>query len=210
MYVRKFGKSSRDWPDPGTDCHQTGFPRAANTYSRFLITNFFPEKRFVTHIHAPASIKAALRHGVGTQVIVREPLPSIASLCMKHDFPQNTPSDIEPALMRYHRYHQYVLKVVNSVKILDFHSVVDHTADFIEFMGSELSVPVSRSEILSRLPSLQKRFQEKESSKKVSGSSLPNADRDIAKKVYIDLIKSHPIYESVCGVYHQLLEKRSL
>ncbi|MEO0794217.1 MAG: hypothetical protein AAFX93_03590 [Verrucomicrobiota bacterium] len=210
FYVRRASRISTDWPNESTDCHQTGFPRSANTYSRYLITNFFPEKRFVTHIHAVASIKAALRKRVFTQVIVRDPQSSVSSLCMKYSLSDTNEALIGETLESYLRYHSYVLRSRDSLEVIDFLTVTTDPEAFVAHMGRALGVALDPSEIGPKIEQLQQDFRAKEKTKKVSGSSLPNDERNKAKERYRLTIESHPLFNGANNCYEQLVSKRAV
>lgn len=70
-------------PGKGTDCHMTGFPRTANTYTRHLVRSLYPNRDVVTHIHTIASLRRAIKYSIPLVVIFRNPLDSVVSLALK-------------------------------------------------------------------------------------------------------------------------------
>ncbi len=58
-----------------------GFPRSANTFARHGIDVAQRSPLEVSsHVHTPSAVKAAVRRGTPCLVLVREPLPTLASL----------------------------------------------------------------------------------------------------------------------------------
>ena len=210
FYIRMKTGKILDWPDENTDGHVTGFARSANTFCRHLVTYAFPRLKFVTHIHTAASIKTALRYKIPTQVIVRHPKSSIVSNCLKMGIFKTDSNRIGQLFEDHLRYHRFVLENGSHLDVLDFSLVTSDPLRFLMFMSERLHVHVKKHELKIRLADIQKMVVEKEKSKKMTGSSLPNEQRDRLKKEYSHVIETHPVYDESIRIYEALIAKRKL
>ena len=199
-----------EWPNKETDCHLTGFPRSANTYARYIVTNAFPDRKFVTHIHSTASLKAALRYRVKTSVIVRNPLDSVVSQCIKLGIRENETAKIGSVLTDNVLYHRFVLAERSHISILDFARVTGDSVSFLKYMARLLGVAVS-AETLERnyLEALEK-IKKKEKRKASSGSSLPRQSRNEMKRAYSLLVRKNSLFGEAMRLYRELMSCKTL
>jgi hypothetical protein len=100
-----------------------GFPRAANTFAVEAFELAQPRAvRVVHHLHAPAQIIAAVRMGIPTLALIRDPEHAIISYLIRD--PCATPRS---AVIRYIRFYRAVAKHRDRVVVADFPTV---TTDF--------------------------------------------------------------------------------
>lgn len=57
-----------------------GFPRSGNSFACYAFKRTNPDARIAHHIHIPAQIALAVKHGVPAILVVRDPLDAIASM----------------------------------------------------------------------------------------------------------------------------------
>jgi hypothetical protein len=100
-----------------------GFPRAANTFAveAFELAQPGPVK-VVHHLHAPAQIIAAVRMGIPTLALIRDPEEAIVSYLIRD--PCATPRS---AVIRYIRFYEAVARRRDRLVVADFPEV---TTDF--------------------------------------------------------------------------------
>lgn len=100
-----------------------GFERSGNWFAvaAFLQAQRRP-RRLAHHLHAPAQVASAVRLGIPTILLVRNPEDAIASQMIRTDGVQ-----ARQALVAWIRYHKHVLSLRDHVVVADFDRV---TTDF--------------------------------------------------------------------------------
>lgn len=121
----RFGYSHK-LPDRRTDLHIDGFQRSGNTFSTTLLRNTFPDKKIVSHFHAIASLKLAIRYGVPIIVVIRDPAEAIASSIVKRVQGMGQPHARSVAydLEGYTSYYRFVLKHRNKIDVVVFEDFI--------------------------------------------------------------------------------------
>jgi hypothetical protein len=92
-----------------------GFPRSANTFSSHAFSFANPGVRMSHHMHAPANILLAVRHGVPTIVVIRNPADAVLSEVIRE--PRKR---LRRALTEWISYYTLVRRVVDHVVLADF------------------------------------------------------------------------------------------
>jgi hypothetical protein len=200
----KFGRVL-DFPRPDTDCHIVGFPRSANTYSRYLALGLFPNHRFSTHIHTVASIRCALKHSVPMVAIVRDPASCVISLSLKA---HRTPEDrcyILQNLQDYLHYHTFLLTRCPEAEIVDFRELVKEPEGFLRKVAHVLGEEW-KPEYAIRIREIEEGFRAREAKKDPMGSSLPNMDREKQKAQYRDVVNGVAEYKQAEACYQELIK----
>ena len=105
-----------------------GFPRSGNTFAVFAFRDAQgPGVRVVGHVHHPAQVKLAVRRGLPTLLVIRRPLPCLASYLVTA--PHGRPAGV---LKEYIRYHRALLPYLDSIVVGDFERVTDHYSELID------------------------------------------------------------------------------
>jgi len=207
-YIKwRFGKTL-DFPGPDTDCHIVGFPRSANTYSRYLAVGLFPNHRFSTHIHTVASIRCALKYGVPMVAIVRDPDSCVISLSQKAHRPPEDSSYIKQNLKDYLHYHSFLLQNVLDLEVVDFRELVKEPECFLRKVSQVLGLEW-QPEYADRIREIEEGFRARESHKDPMGSSLPNTDREKQKEQYREAVREFSEYGFAKDCYQKLIKKYS-
>jgi hypothetical protein len=106
---------------PGTDVCIDGYPRSGNTWTVRAFRSWNPEASVAHHMHVPGQIRAAVRLGVPTAVVVRAPRDVVVSLIVW------TEGRLPPraALWSYSWFHRQLLGLTDGIVVCRFADVVD-------------------------------------------------------------------------------------
>jgi hypothetical protein len=111
-------------PDRHTDLVVEGFPRSANTFVKAAFVDANPDCTVASHLHVARSVRRAVRMGLPTVVLVRDPVDAVASLLVR-----DPRVDPRTALRAYQRFLVGVLPVIDRVVVAPFEqAVADPTA----------------------------------------------------------------------------------
>jgi glycosyltransferase involved in cell wall biosynthesis len=105
-----------------TDLVVEGFPRSGNTFAHFAATVAEPDARIVSRVHTPSQVKQAVRLMVPTLLVIRSPIPTIASLSVA-----TTHVPFRSVLHEYIHHYEQLLPLVDDVVVATFDEV---TTDF--------------------------------------------------------------------------------
>jgi hypothetical protein len=113
--VRAQRRPNHHSADPDDQIVIDGFPRSANTFSSRAFSFVNPGVRMSHHMHAPANILLAVRHGVPAIVVIRRPADAVLSEVIRE--PRKR---LKRALAEWVSYYSLVKHVVDHVVIADF------------------------------------------------------------------------------------------
>lgn len=105
--------------DNSTDLVIEGFPRSGNSFAREAIIHANPGIRIASHVHQAAHALQAVRLGVPTVVLVRDPDAAIASAMFLDEF-----CSIDASLRWYRRFHRTVWPHRGGLVVATFDEVV--------------------------------------------------------------------------------------
>jgi hypothetical protein len=105
---------------PETQLVIDGYTRAASTHVVYTFQLAQPEPvRLAHHLHAPAQVIEAVRRGVPTLVLVREPDGTALSQAARESH-----VTVRDALLAHARYHERLLPYRDAVVVADFTEVI--------------------------------------------------------------------------------------
>jgi len=109
------------WVTDRTDLVVEGFPRSGNTFAAIGIATAQRRPRhIVSHAHIPAQVQRAVRLGVATVVVIRDPFDAVCSMGVADS--HHRTSD----LLRYWvQYHEQIKRFSDDVVIAPFTQVTD-------------------------------------------------------------------------------------
>lgn len=116
-----------------------GFPRAGNTFVVGALLDAARQGLSIkSHVHHPAQIKDAVRRGVPVLLLVRRPLPTLASYLIAG--PHATPAGV---LDEYIRYHRELLPFLRDIEVADFDEATTDMGALIRRLNErfDLSIP---------------------------------------------------------------------
>lgn len=204
LYVRYVVKNrTAIFPSSRTKLHITGFPRSANTYCYNVVKQVFPALCISTHIHTIASIRLAFKWDVPVVLIVRDPINTVASLCVMKSSAAS--HDVRTLLLDYLEYHKYVIGKVGGIKILRFEDVVCSKEFLLKEICQSLGVQCTCEELRELATGAESLAESKERGKPMAYSSLPRAEREEAKKKLMELIYASPLCQRAEELHRLLL-----
>lgn len=99
-----------------------GFPRSANTYSRFAFLRANPDVTISTHRHSPRALEQGVRRGVPTILLIRDPVSAVAS---GSNFDDGL--TYETLLRCWVHYHRRASRIADRLLVVRFQDAI---ADF--------------------------------------------------------------------------------
>ena len=127
LFVRTQRKRRNVPASPAVAIAIDGFPRSANTFSSRAFVFVNPDVAVSHHMHAPASILLAVRHGVPAIVVVRSPVDAVLSEVIRE--PRKR---LHRALIEWNSFYGLVRPVLDRVVVADFSTVTSNYAVVIE------------------------------------------------------------------------------
>ncbi len=113
---------------PRTELVVEGFPRSGNTFAVFALRQANGGYlRVPSHVHQPSQVKAAVRRGLPTILVVREPVDSLASNLIYS--PHVRPREI---IEEYIGYHAELAPLLAHLVVAAFEEIVTDSAGVIE------------------------------------------------------------------------------
>lgn len=107
---------------PDTQAVIEGFPRSGNTFAYFALQESNGPTPVSSHVHVPAQVVHAVRRGVPTLLVVREPVACLSSLLTAAPHVR-----VRPAYQEYIHHHRQVLPLVDDLVVGTFEQI---TTDF--------------------------------------------------------------------------------
>lgn len=127
---------SRSVVGPDSDICIEGNPAAANSYLRELLLAAHPGLRIGSHLHRVGHVKAALRFGVPTVVLLRDPKASARSVLLR--FPEGRTPVTE--LARYQDFYRRVRPLAGRVGLIRFEDATSRPGAALAANGAALGV----------------------------------------------------------------------
>ena len=105
-----------------------GFPRSGNSFASILVALGIEGAMYAMagQTHAIANIKRAVRLGVPTFVVVREPLDCCSSFVLYGGC-----TSLEDALRAYHDFHKWLIPIADRITIIPFDYLTSSPQDVV-------------------------------------------------------------------------------
>jgi hypothetical protein len=118
-----------------TDLVIDGYTRSASTYAvyAFQLAQDRPV-RLAHHLHAPAQIVAAVRWGIPTMLVIRDPRGAVLSQAVRE--PGVTVRD---ALISWRRFYEIVLRYRSGFVVADFERIVTDFPSLVREMNERFA-----------------------------------------------------------------------
>lgn len=110
-----------------------GFPRSANSFLRESLLAVGPDLEIASHVHQAPHVRRGVELGVPVVVVVREPLPAVASMLLRE--PERRAEDL---LRWYVRFHAGVWPVVERVSLVGFRAATARLPDVMAGIGHQV------------------------------------------------------------------------
>ncbi|WP_339816141.1 sulfotransferase domain-containing protein [uncultured Imperialibacter sp.] len=206
--VRAFRGDKVRLPAKGDQLYFDGYPRSGNTYDVGLISDLVPGLVWAHHLHSEAALKIALKLGIKTVVIIRNPLQAVSSFIYTKNKAATT-EEIEALVQRYTKYYSFVKEKMNDLTLLSFESLTNNTAGFVTqvFSVLELESGLSQQQLNNSILNYRHRMKLAEKNKTTESSSLPNKERDIFKGKIEDEVLNSKSFEAASGLFNELTSR---
>lgn len=200
-------------PSVNDDYYFDGYPRSGNTYTYNLIKFLFPNLKSTSHFHTVAGLKIAINYKKRSFVIIRNPQDAVISLLFtkknrnQKPLALNIKKLINELLAEWLNYYSFVYENLPKLTIIEFENAINKPDEVMKIISNKFN---RRFEIPDELEFKIKEYnilmKQKENSKEVSYSSLPNNDRDLFKTRNRKLIKTSSLYPLAEGLYKKIID----
>jgi glycosyltransferase involved in cell wall biosynthesis/SAM-dependent methyltransferase len=124
---------------PSTELVIEGFPRSGNTFAYFAVLEVEPDATVTSRVHTPSQMRLAVRRGIPTLLVVRDPVDCLASnLIASPHVP------IRSILEEYVRHHEQVLPLLDHVVVATFEEVTTDFGEVIEALNQRFGLGLRR------------------------------------------------------------------
>ena len=207
IHLRYFrdGRNVR-FPRRGDLIHLTGYPRSANTYAMHLLRAAARngEGRVSTHIHAPASIRVALRARVPTLVLIRDPLDAVASAMVKRRASAAQTATADEFLYYYWSYYSFVKARRNRLALVDYLTVTRQPVELLRSVqraSPEIDLEPNLHAVVDEVQAL---MEARNRIRPVEDRSIPDPEKERRKLDLRERIRARPWFERVLQLYLDL------
>lgn len=208
--IRKHRGIVPDYFTYDTDYYFDGYPRSGNTYLAHLVTNIFPSKKSVHHLHRIGPIKIALRKDIITFILIRDPMDSISSNYLKYfaERKQEFPEKIDQKLLKYMtkeymKYYQFVSSQKNSIHLIHFDDLINNPSKVVYGFSKLFGSGYDFEYIKTLVDKFEKSYVGATSK---YGSSTPSKAKEIKKDQIKNELESLALTKKCKNIYGQLLE----
>jgi hypothetical protein len=181
-----------------------GYPRSANssTFRLFKLAN--PGVEVGHHTHTVANVALALRFGIPTMVLLRDPLDAVCSsvIASRRD-------DAEAELIRYIGFYKWVRRHVDEIVMVEFRSFLENWNLALARVNHRFGVSF---ELHDDLEDARRRMRqhiegrfEQAATESVTNKPLPSAERSAMKEEWLRVIEAGPLLAEEQRLYRELL-----
>lgn len=182
-----------------------GFQRSGNTYAAHILRKLLgKDLHFVSHLHKSAVLKKALKIGMPTFVIVRNPLDAVASQYLKHfergELPAQTDLKVlNKYLEDYYWYHRDVSNLYDDLHIIPFEELISNTKQTIERVLATTGIGEMNDTIFEDAVVSYKGATTK------LGSSKPSKFKEQLKSKLKEDLNAHPSFDKVRALHKNII-----
>lgn len=126
---------------PDTQAVIEGFPRSGNTFAYFALQEANGPTPVSSHVHVPAQVRQAVRRGVPTLLVVREPVACLASLLTAAPHVR-----VRPAYQEYIHHHRQVMDLLDDIVVATFPQITTDFGSVIDRLNARFGTEFVRFE----------------------------------------------------------------
>ena len=152
-----------------------------------------------SHYHNIAALKSSISLKIPTVVLVREPAEAVASL-VQMDGVEAVPRLIRRRLKEWVDFYAFVKSNASEMHIYGFEPLIKDSLSFAIFLRDLTGGEVVDAEVQICVERAESKLKANESTKPISGSSLPVQERRLSKQSILDLIYNLPEYGEAAGL----------
>lgn len=195
-----------------TDLCLEGYPSSANSFTRCLLLHLDPRLNIASHCHSIANIKIALKYGIPTVILIRNPKDVISSrmarLHPELDDDVPTSKVLDEKMLMYIAFYEFVLKNIDKLLVLSFEEVVKDTeksvskiseAARIRFNYDDLDIVKSR--VFAAMEDWTMNHSDSER------IALPTKRRESKKEKLKGKVEAAKYYEKTSAIYQNIMAR---
>jgi hypothetical protein len=190
---------------PGTDVCIDGYPRSGNTWTVRAFRSWNPEASIAHHMHVPGQIRAAVRFGVPTTIVVRPPQDVAVSMIVWTG--GQIPARV--ALWGYTRFHRQMLRLAQGIVVCTFADLVDDPGHVVSALNARFGTRFHRGSnddaFRDGLRSDLRAMSTNLNTDPNMQAGIPSAEREALKKDVADSVAGHPWLPRAEAAYRRLL-----
>ena len=188
-----------------TDLVIEGFPRCANTFFVEYVALAAGDRLVIAHhLHEAYQIRFAARNAIPIVVLIREPLPAIASAMLRD-------SRVCPSTLfnMYIEFYSQVYELLGHVLLVNFKTATSLPAEVLKTLEARFDLKVdtqslSENQVFLRVEALD-RADQGESLNEYS-KAIPSAEkRDQSRKLQHELTTKYPEAVACCEDLYKVL-----
>ena len=183
-----------------------GYPRSANSYAVNLAGNLNPSLRMVHHIHSQVIIRKAVKLGIPTIVLIRNPKDAIVSEYIRIKYSTNKEPSLDYLIQKYIDYYNAVSDVLSSVSIVTFTEITNNPVSFLKLVSRLTDTVTNRNyeELVAETMSQSKAKVTKEI---IYTTSVPTKERTLYKKEVSEELTNLYDFSDAEKIYHMVLDR---
>lgn len=187
----------------GMDVCIDGLPRSSNTFAGWAFLDQNPNVDLAHHVHLPMQFRRAVRLGIPTAVLIREPLGNLTSLVIAGE------SDLshELAYRVYLHYYRQAAAVRDRVALCTFDEVLDDPSVVARRLNESFGTnfradPMSDEEKQRIIESLER--NEEEMGSRPAHATIPTGYKEKLKPAVRSELSRHRLLPEAEALYAEL------
>ena len=194
-WLQNTRRGTHQWVTPASDILTEGYPRSGNTFLyRIIRASTLQPIKIGHHVHRPQQITFAVRYGVPSFVLLRDPLASIASHLVYN--PHLTPAI---SLDRYIRFYEAAARYTeqDGVHIIVFDQLIKNPIRAVRALLDQADIPYFvDEEVVARATEDTRADRARQ--------SLPDAYKESLKEKHYAAIRNSPGFARGTELFHSL------
>jgi hypothetical protein len=182
-----------------------GFQRSGNTLATYALWRSNPECRAAHHLHAAGDVERAVKYGVPSVVLIREPSMAISSLIGY----QGMAMHVRLGLESYIAFYRHLLPYRRGFEVCPFDQLVEDPGRPIALLNERfgldlLSFPLderAKDELRAAIAHTQRRRGDPQRK-----WSAPVSSREAGRAQLIDRLTGHPRFAVAQDLYRRYLD----
>ena len=200
--MRFTGKFERQLTAKTTDICIEGFPRSANTYAVAVFQAANTDKTISHHVHVPMQVTRAVKLGIPTLVLIRDPANAIASLLVA-----DSSLSIYLALWTYISFYKNVMKHRDSYVLADFEEVITCFPDVLDRINKTTKDKFNMPEVSESFEQSIFESIDHHHIKSAAPEHLlprPSEEKSKLKQDVLESVRRHRLFPSALDIYNRM------
>lgn len=191
-----------------------GFPRSGNTFATNMVKMAIEGIQPVSHLHAVAPLKLALRRNIPTLILIRHPLDSIISLYIM-ETKKNNKTGFDAHLASrlawdYIEYYRFIYQIKSTVCIYRFEHLVEDPLKLCRKVVEITGVEIDDNILIKNIQSTESKLEQKNKNQDADVSSYPKKERLDKKQALMKDFSALPEIEIAQSIYQKVINNSYL